>query len=77
LKKNNSVRCSVFNLLLDNLIVDIIIKFNQDSFDLIIALGNLLELELNNSFSNILSKLFNMPIDELELKLKFSNISLT
>jgi hypothetical protein len=32
--------------------------------------GNLLKLELNNSFSNILSKLFNIPIDEMEAEIK-------
>lgn len=45
-------------------------KFNQDSLYLINDVEKVLKLELNNSFSNILSKLFNMTIKELKYEIK-------
>ncbi|XP_050056135.1 zinc finger MYM-type protein 1-like [Aphis gossypii] len=68
--KYDELRCSVFNPLIDNLVNGLSIRFNQENLDLISAVGNLLKLELNNSFSNILSKLFNISIDELETEIK-------
>jgi len=56
--------------LIDNLVNGTSIRFNQDNLDFISAVENVLKLELNNSFSNILSKLFNTPIDELEAEIK-------
>ncbi|KAL4118930.1 hypothetical protein QTP88_011808 [Uroleucon formosanum] len=68
--KYEKLRCSVFNLLIDNLINGLSIRFHQDGLDLISAVGNLLKLKLNNSYSNILSKLFNISIDEMEVEIK-------
>jgi len=68
--KYDELRCSVFNLFIHNIVIGISIRFNQDNLDLISAFENLLKLDLNNSFLNIFSKLFNIPINELETEIK-------
>lgn len=67
--KYEELRCSVFNILLDNLIGSIEKRFKQDTLNLISSVGNLLKLELNDS-SDILSKMFNVSISELEAEVK-------
>lgn len=64
--------CFVFNSLIYNLITvtSIQVQFNQDNLYLISAVGNLLKFELNLRSSNILSKLFNIPINEMEAEIK-------
>lgn len=57
--KFKELMCSVFNLLIYNLLTGINIRFNQDNLDLINSVKKLLKLELNISSSIILSKLFN------------------